>query len=138
MNVFTYGSLMYADVWREVVKADYENCAAHVRGFSRRCVKNETYPGVIKASTHVLLHGRLYFDVNSMDINRLDHFEGEYYRRESVVVVLGNGERVKASIYLFRDEFAHLLDERPWNEAWFEQHGLAKFLSAYRGFMGKA
>lgn len=134
MNIFTYGSLMFAPVWRAVVKGDYRSRPAVVRGFVRRCVKNETYPGVIAAAPQQVLAGRVYFDVDGLDVQRLDRFEGSYYRREAVQVMLEDEKLSRARIYVFKDEYRSLLEARDWDVAWFEREGLKHFLRDYQGF----
>lgn len=46
-NVFTYGSLMYPEVFRKLVKNTYVSEKALLRDWERRHVKNVVYPGVI-------------------------------------------------------------------------------------------
>jgi gamma-glutamylcyclotransferase (GGCT)/AIG2-like uncharacterized protein YtfP len=137
MNVFTYGSLMFPDVWRAVVKGQYSSTAGEVNGYLRRCVKQQTYPGLIRGVRHDVVVGRVYFNIDAIDLARLDRFEGTYYRREKVDVLLEDGARVNAELYLFKDAYRGLLESRDWDAAWFEREGLARFLRGYKGFNGR-
>lgn len=134
MDVFTYGSLMFPQVWNAVVKGEYRSHTGCVRGFLRRAVKNETYPGLIRNGKATEVAGRVYFDVGAPDLQRLDRFEGAYYRREAVTVGLDEGGEVRAQVYLFRDEYRTLLASHDWDVAWFEREGMARFLGGYKGF----
>jgi gamma-glutamylcyclotransferase (GGCT)/AIG2-like uncharacterized protein YtfP len=131
MNVFTYGSLMYAGVWSRVVAGSYAQQNGVVRGYQRRQVKNEQYPGLVKGQGSV--EGVIYFDVSAEDIIRLDQFEGELYRREMVEVACVNGERTQAAVYLIRNRFKGILGGE-WSKVEFERNGLAEFEARYVGF----
>lgn len=135
MNVFTYGSLMFADVWNAVVRGYYSGSVGRIKGFVRRRVKNETYPALIHSASNDVLQGYIYFNVSKLDLNRLDRFEGDYYQREIVKVALEEGASTNAAVYVFKDEHAGLVDEEPWDVNWFEREGLAMFLRAYKGFL---
>ena len=133
MNVFTYGSLMYARVWSRVVAGNYAQQKGVVQGFRRLRVKHEQYPGLIKGKGKV--EGVVYFDVSPEDVIRLDRFEGELYQQELVEVVCQNGRLMPAALYLIQDQFKDVLAGE-WSKVQFEQHGLAEFEAKYRGFNG--
>lgn len=137
MNVFTYGSLMFSQVWAVVVAGDYRSATGRLSGFARRCVENETYPALIHGTKNDVVAGRVYFDIHPVDLLRLDRFEGVYYRRETVGVALEEGDSVEAEVFLFKDEYKGLLDERDWDVEWFEREGLVRFLEGYKGFGGR-
>lgn len=118
-----------------MVKAEYEHCDAKIEGYVRCCVKGEVYPGLIKVKRDDEINGRLYFNVTKQDLARLDHFEGEYYRRELVTAMLEDGRSKNAIVYLFKNKFAYMLDKKPWDRHHFEKAGLSKFISDYQGFM---
>ena len=131
MNVFTYGSLMYAGVWLRVVTGTYAQQKGVVRGFQRLRVNNEHYPGLIKGEGDVA--GVVYIDVSAGDMARLDQFEGELYRRELVEVVVEDESRIQAFVYVIRDEFKGILGDT-WSVEEFERQGLAEFVARYSGF----
>jgi len=126
MNVFTYGSLMYPQVWDRVVRGRYRNAPALLSGFERRALSGASYPGAIRNDA-ARIRGRVYFDVDAADLARLDAFESVDYRREDVVVALAEerGEAVPAQIYVYLDR-ARLL-AHDWDVARFEQDHLAGF-----------
>lgn len=128
--IFTYGSLMFADVWSRVVRGDYHQVAAILPGYRRHRIHNETFPAVIKGHMTNQVSGILYLDIDSDDLARLDEFEGDYYRRETVDVISAENI-IRAETYILRDEFIHLLDECGWDAAEFAQQHLAAFLKHY-------
>jgi gamma-glutamylcyclotransferase (GGCT)/AIG2-like uncharacterized protein YtfP len=127
MNVFTYGSLMFDQVWSRVVSGSYRRADAVLRGHERRAVRGETYPGVI-AAAGASVTGVVYFDVDAPDLARLDDFEGAPYERRSVLLDLG-GEELPAEVYLIRDH--DRLEPAPWDVAGFERAGIFEFLTGY-------
>ena len=100
-NVFTYGSLMFADVWTRVVAGRYESLAAALHGHARLQVRDETYPGMIE-DVDAIVNGVLYLNVDADDLERLDHFEGVDYERRSVTVVDARGTSHEAQTYVYR------------------------------------
>lgn len=128
-HIFTYGSLMFKEVWDSLVLGKYTSEPAHLEGYARRCVKNEEYPVIFQADESV--HGMLYYDVKPHDVERLDAFEGEYYVRKSVR--LHNG--IDAQAYVLKKEYFEIIDDKPWDEKAFAQEGIKRFCTTYKGFM---
>lgn len=126
MNVFTYGSLMYPQVWERVVRARYRSAPARLDGFERRALAGVSYPGAIRSDAS-RIRGRVYFDVDAADLARLDAFESSEYRREEVVVSIedAGGRKVPAQLYVYLDH-ARLLAQ-DWDVARFERDHLAGF-----------
>jgi gamma-glutamylcyclotransferase (GGCT)/AIG2-like uncharacterized protein YtfP len=136
MNLFTYGSLMFAPVWERVARNTYPNALASVRGFVRHQVLNEDYPGVIAqaqsaSSSHedALLQGRVYRGVSMEDRHRLDKFEGPDYH--CVETQTTDGESVVLYIFVHPQR----LSAKAWDPQWFEDVGIHRFLQKYPGFL---
>lgn len=123
--LFTYGSLMFRDVWERVVTGRYECAVGVVREHARYLVRDMTYPGMI-AQSDACVEGIVYFDISDSDMAALDAFEGEAYQRTSVTVELEEGRRIEAQTYLFCD-FAELSGQA-WEPERFE---MQRFLQAY-------
>lgn len=124
-HVFTYGSLMFADVWSRVVAADYASIGATLDAHARFDVVDQTYPGMVpRADASVA--GVLHLDVDDADVERLDRFEGDDYRRTTVLVECADGTQRHADtyVYLHRDR---LLPSR-WEP---DRFALQRFLETY-------
>ena len=124
-NVFTYGSLMFDEVWRQVVNGDYRSEVAMLHHHQRHALTGLSYPGVV-ATPEAQVAGRLYFDVSAADIARLDAFEGFEYRRDALQVVLASGELVGAWTYIWLDP--QRLSGQSWQSETFRLH---EFLQTY-------
>ena len=79
-HIFTYGSLMFAEVWQRVVRGSYRSAPATIVDHARYALRGETYPGMIAEAGGTVL-GVLYFAVDAQDLALLDAFEGTEYRR---------------------------------------------------------
>ena len=124
-HVFTYGSLMFAEVWSLVVAGRYASVAATLGGHARHAIRDETYPGMV-VSTSGSVAGVLYLDVDAADLERLDRFEGEDYRRTVVTVASVDGVAYRAGTYVYRRP------DRLLDEAWRpEAFALQTFLDTY-------
>jgi len=123
-NIFTYGSLMFDEVWRQVVSGHYRSAPAVLHHHQRHALTGLSYPGVV-AMPGEQVAGRLYFDVSADDIARLDVFEGSEYRRD-LLQVMANGEPASAWTYIWLD--AQRLSGKPWLSDAFR---LREFLQTY-------
>lgn len=125
LHVFTYGSLMFAQVWQRVVRGDYRSAPAWLDGYARFAVRDETYPGMV-AQAGASVAGVLYFDVAPSDVAALDAFEGIEYRRDTVRVTLDTGEAVGAAAYVYLQP--QKLSDSPWLPEAFQ---IERFIGAY-------
>lgn len=136
MNLFTYGSLMFDAVWSRVVSQGYESTHASLSGYARKCIKEESYPVVLKSKKHTATEGILYFNITPQDLALVDEFEGDYYLRETVRVRLADGSSLPAETYVLKDEFRHLASDRDWDAAHFAGSAIHHFLERYAEDLG--
>ena len=130
-HLFTYGSLMFEDVWNRLVRGNYLSQKATLMGYARRSVKNDEYPVIFQADEFV--EGVVYYDINEEDMITLDAFEGEYYERKEVELLVKN-EPVHACVYVLKEKYFDIIDPKPWSEAHFATEGIKRFLANYKGF----
>ncbi len=127
VNVFTYGSLMYPQVWDRVVRGRYRSADARLAGFRRRALTDATYPAAVP-EPGASIPGRVYFDVTADDLARLDAFEAAEYRRDEVEVQVdaqAGPLPVRAQVYVYL--VASRLAPRDWDVRGFERDHLADF-----------
>ena len=134
MNIFAYGSLMFEQVWAVVARGSYETTNARLSGYQRRKIRGETYPALFPGSIDDFVDGIIYLDVDAIDSNRLDQFEGKYYTKALETFTLPDNRKLSAHVYVFKPEFNALVEEEPWNPEWFKKVGIHKFISAYAGY----
>lgn len=135
MHVFTYGTLMFPEVWRAVVGKQFETAAAAAAGFEIYYVRDAVYPGII-ATPRGSVPGLVYFDVDVESIARLDIFEGvDYYRQPVEVTRTDNAQSLQADAYVIPPANSHLLTNESWSAQEFAARGeLARFVARYAGF----
>jgi gamma-glutamylcyclotransferase (GGCT)/AIG2-like uncharacterized protein YtfP len=127
-HIFTYGSLMFPEVWSRVVKGDYTSCHAWLSGYARRQVHQKDYPALIPAHAENVVQGKVYFDVAAEDQIALDAFEGEEYQRRTEKLLTPEGNEIAVEVYLFKPEFLHQIQDAEWDVSHFEQNLLLRFL----------
>ncbi|HIG17624.1 MAG TPA: gamma-glutamylcyclotransferase, partial [Candidatus Handelsmanbacteria bacterium] len=66
------------------------------------------------------------------DLQRLDTFEGEWYERRTVWVVVG-ADQVQAETYVLIRTQQHRVSRRSWSRNRFESRYLQNFLANYKG-----
>lgn len=131
VHVFTYGSLMYPQVWERVVSGKYRSDELQISGFQRKSIRGEIYPALVAQSGGAVL-GRVYWHVRENDLVRLDFFEGDAYRRQVIPAAFG-GNTVEAQAYLWRPSMRARLSDNVWDPEHFEKVGLKPFLHRYVG-----
>lgn len=124
-HIFTYGSLMFAEVWQPLVGGRYRSEPAVLPGYRRFAVPGATYPGIVAAPGGQVA-GLLYRDVGADDLARLDLFEGAEYRRDALPVTLAEGSVLVAGTYVWLDNGR--LSDAAWLPEAFRLH---EFLRAY-------
>jgi gamma-glutamylcyclotransferase (GGCT)/AIG2-like uncharacterized protein YtfP len=111
-NIFTYGSLMYEEIWQRVVRGNYKKTDGILYGYNRISVWNEDYPALVTAGSDSRVSGVIYKNISHKDIIRLDAFEGEYYTRETAQAVLSENQTLDVSFYLLKPECRHILSDK--------------------------
>lgn len=133
MALFAYGTLMDAEIMHRVSGLHLEGTPATLRGFRRRRIYGEVYPGIVPAP-HDWVDGLLYRGICAPSWERLDRFEGDLYERWDIEVELERGRTRKAQTYVVRPEFSSRLSDSPWSLDRFLGCDRAAFEEEYRGF----
>lgn len=132
-HVFTYGSLMFERIWKQVVSGTYECHPGTVSGFVRLALIHEHYPAMLPGPINARVDGMLYLNLDNEDLRRLDEFEGSIYERFAVQVMTDNNI-FSAEAYVLKDSYRHMVSDENWDPEKFENDGINKFLSSYFGF----
>ena len=135
MNLFTYGSLMFPEVWERVTGLSGAGQPASLADHAARRLRGQTYPALVTAVGE-RTEGVLYADVTPEALARLDAFEGHFYERVMVGVSVGDG--AKTSTWVYRaalPDDPDILEER-WDPEGFQREHLGRFLQDDPGFSG--
>lgn len=127
-EVFVYGSLIYPQVWRRLVRGEHRGEPAVLQGWRRCALRDASYPGAV-VDPAARIEGWLWHGVDAEDLLRLDAFEGAEYRRQAVDVIVDGSRVVRAEIYAFRD--AQRLAPHDWDRAAFERGHLDTFADVH-------
>jgi gamma-glutamylcyclotransferase (GGCT)/AIG2-like uncharacterized protein YtfP len=135
MHVFTYGSLMFREIWQIVVGREFENVAGMVAGYSVYRVRRGAYPGMIATAPKDEVRGLLYLDVDRESVARLDRFEGRFYERHVLPVLCADGQQRVAGAYVVPQRHSHGLTFESWTaEGFVASGGIDHFTSRFHGF----
>jgi len=135
MNIFTYGSLMFPEVWERVTGLSGAGQPAWLADHAARQIRGQTYPALVKAGGE-RTEGVLYADVTPEAVERLDVFEGGFYERVMVGVSVGEGAATSAWVYrAVQPDDPDILEEC-WDRDRFQQDHLGRFLRDDPGFSG--
>jgi gamma-glutamylcyclotransferase (GGCT)/AIG2-like uncharacterized protein YtfP len=125
---------MFHRVWSRVVSGDYEKKDAILHRYKRRKIRGADYPAVLPGTQLDYVDGIVYLNVSKNDINTLDEFEGEYYQKETVKCELSDGDKITACVYVFKEKYTNLIEDKEWDPVWFSEVGIHSFLGEYDGF----
>jgi gamma-glutamylcyclotransferase (GGCT)/AIG2-like uncharacterized protein YtfP len=167
LHLFTYGTLMFPEVWRVVVGKDFESTPAQLPGYQIFRVRDAVYPGIIATEPSgsdpisespraemglnpslisgsrpstldprlCTVPGLLYLNLDATSIKRLDAFEDDFYRRQTITVITEDGQQLETQAYVVPPESWHVLTDERWTGEDFEARGhLAEFVARYSGF----
>lgn len=132
-NLFTYGSLMCADIMHRVAGCRAQSAEAVLMAFHRSKIIREEYPGIVPRPESKV-SGVLYFRLPDEAIRRLDIFEGELYARQEVEVILPEHGVCHAMTYVIKPRYRDRLSDEEWSYAHFLAVGKARFEKDYFGF----
>jgi len=128
-HVFTYGSLMYPDIFERVTGRLPQCYPAVLNDWRRHALKEVSYPGAVPQAGHVI-RGMLWHDLTDAELMRLDAFESSEYRRNSVLVTVESGLVWPAQIYVWLDP--DRLEPNDWPQSDFEKYHRPQFFETHR------
>ncbi|KAI1070149.1 hypothetical protein LB507_007942 [Fusarium sp. FIESC RH6] len=137
--LFVYGTLRALPLLAWAITGDASNTntvqrfahPAKVHGYARFSVRHCDYPAVVeKESSEV--DGYLLILETKSQRKKLDDFEGEAYKVTPVEVVMEDGTKVEADMYVWDGDIERLSDE-PWELEWFVNERLEDWLDLFEG-----
>jgi gamma-glutamylcyclotransferase (GGCT)/AIG2-like uncharacterized protein YtfP len=135
MNVFTYGTLMFPEVWKAVVGSEFASVDGTAVGYAIFRVRDAVFPGIIAASDRDAVRGVVYLDVDSDSVARLDLFEDDFYGRETLQIECDDHERRSAEAYVIPHANREVLTDETWlRDEFVASGGLNHFIRRFQGF----
>jgi gamma-glutamylcyclotransferase (GGCT)/AIG2-like uncharacterized protein YtfP len=135
MHVFTYGTLMFPEVWQAVVGRSFETVEGTAGGFEAFRVRDAVFPGIAAGAGTCSVAGIVYLDVDAESTERLDRFEDDFYERREIVVGCSDGQRRMAETYVVPPANRSVLTNEPWGrELFLASGGLEQFINRFAGF----
>ncbi|MEE2658260.1 MAG: gamma-glutamylcyclotransferase family protein [Candidatus Latescibacterota bacterium] len=125
-DLFAYGSLQLSRIMQVATGRLFECEPALLRGYARYALRGETYPGIVEDVGNST-DGVLWRDLDDATLTCLDTFEGSWYRRDEVTVIVGD-ESIPAVTYVLVSEQQHRVSRRRWSLKRFETRCLQRFL----------
>ena len=126
-NLFAYGTLQLPEVMRAVTGRAFVAHSARLDDHSRHCLRGKSFPGIRPNPGHSV-NGMVFLGIDEESLRKLDAFEDDFYRRDSVTVIAGNGGEWAAQAYIVREEAYGLLLPEEWDLQRFRRECLERFL----------
>lgn len=130
LPLFAYGTLMFPPVIGAVVGREPAGRAATAHGYLRLEVAGQTFPGLIedRFAPDSTVNGVLYGDLSAEEWRRLNEFEDDFYVLTEISVICED-KTVRALVYLVPETARAVLNDVPWNEDFFRERYLHRFVS---------
>jgi len=126
-KLFAYGTLQLPEVMLTVTGRTFPAQPARLDGYARHRLRGKSYPGICPAPG-AAVDGLLLVGLDAEAQQRLDDFEDDFYRRESVQILTADGADWAAQTYVIREECRGLLLPEEWSLAEFRRTQLRGFL----------
>lgn len=111
--LFCYGTLMYRPLLQALTATEPAMTEASLSGYACFAVQGAAFPAIVPQGES-LVKGQLVTNIPPAAWPRLDRYEGEYYRRQPVLVVTAEGLETEASAYVMRPRYRLRLSRRRW------------------------
>src|SRR6476620_8220404 len=111
MHVFTYGTLMFPDVWRTVVGREFATTDGTASGYAIFRVCDAVFPGITPTAEDRCVKGVVYLHVDNPSLQRLDAFEDDFYERRVISINCEGGRRLDAQAYVVPESNRHVLTD---------------------------
>ncbi len=126
-NLFTYGTLMFPEVWQRIDVGEFPSQPATLPGFAIYRIKDAVFPGILRAEPADHVKGVLYFDLDEDTLFELDAYESDLYDRIPVIAATEQGP-VECTAFVIPDACRKALSNEVWDAKRFEEFQLAKYL----------
>lgn len=130
-NLFAYGTLQLPEVMSAVAGAGFPAEPARLADHARYRLAGLPYPGLCREQG-ATTSGVLYRELDAAALRRLDAFEDDFYRRETLAVITASGRWIAAEVYVIPPEHEALLVREPWDLERFRVNDLPRFLGRCR------
>jgi len=129
-RLFCYGTLQIPAVLEAVIGRPLTGVRAYLPGYAPFQVRQAEYPGLVRSPGNAT-PGRLYRDATAAEIAVLDRFEGRLYRRRGQVVVMANGLRIQAWVYMVAAGRHKQVTATPWRLERFLRTEYPRFMKRF-------
>jgi gamma-glutamylcyclotransferase (GGCT)/AIG2-like uncharacterized protein YtfP len=135
MNVFTYGTLMFPEVWQQVVGRAFASVPGKADGYTVYRIADAVYPGLIAGGVSAAAKGVVYLDLDEASLAKPDLFEDDFYQRQTLRIDCDDGIVRQADAYVVPIERRTVITNELWTaDAFVASGGLEHFLRRFHGF----
>ena len=131
-SVFTYGTLMFEEIWQLIAGRPYHTVKAVLPGYQRFKMKHAEYPGITPAGQDHCVTGLIYLNIHERVVAALDGFEDDHYSQKPVTAITSAGIAVSCLAWVIPAVRRNRLSETEWHADDFERNHLQEFVTAYR------
>ena len=122
--LFAYGTLQLPEITERIIGRTLPGDAAWLDGYLCGLVARANFPG-ITAAPHCRVPGTLLYGVTQAELEHLDRYEGELYRRVRTEVRLSEQDSlIQCWVYVIAAWAQARVTDTPWTIEWYRQQGM--------------
>ncbi len=112
-TLFAYGTLQHDLIISYVLGRVPESTPAMLDDFARYAIRGQDFPGLIP-EPRAKTDGTAFFGILPAEWEKLDSYESDLYDRQSVTIVLKDGQPETANAYVIPHTYQHVLSNQLW------------------------
>lgn len=129
MNLFTYGTLMFPEVWERIAIGEFPAQEASLPGYAIFRVRDALYPGIVQSDNGSIVTGKIYEGIDEDTLYELDTYESSFYERIVVRAKGINGDDLDCYAYVVPSSRREMLTCEPWDAEHFSRNLLHAYLN---------
>ncbi len=131
MHLFTYGTLMFPEVWDRLAIGEFASVPATLPNYAVYRVRDAVFPGLVAVAEEdppQAVEGMIYLDLDQETLFELDTYESDLYDRVAVSPVLASGKQIACEAYVIPSARRAALTSQPWCPDEFKAKQLQRYL----------
>jgi gamma-glutamylcyclotransferase (GGCT)/AIG2-like uncharacterized protein YtfP len=132
IKLFCYGTVQIPEVIEVITGKVHSGVKAKLPGYAMYKVRNKVYPGIIRSSNSETV-GILYTDIDEEELEELDLFEGDLFKRKRLNIIQQDSNECKAWVYVVPDHNKDRLTKDQWNLKDFLKNDFNNFMKNIEG-----
>ncbi len=133
-TIFVYGTLSFGEIVSALLGRPLEGISGTITGFKRIRIKDKRYPGLVVTNSESSVSGMVHTDITPEELELLDTFEDDFYKKFKTEIKLENGNKIQALVYIVPEENLKFTTTEEWDRDGFGENYLTDYIEMVKKF----